>query len=475
MYMAIDQTCCKDVFGRMKSCACSGSAMVEGRLMLDKNEGVWSKEKAVRNINILRTLIGCFFFLEEFAKSHQRGYLLAHTLFPNTMDNSMALDYPISKFEADNNLDNQNVVLKYRIAADIANDALIRVLSKVAAGVSVHDLCQYGDDIIQARGIAFPTSVCLNNTVQYHSPLADEPEILMPGDLVKIELGVHLDGYIATAAHTTVLNPDPQKPIMGPQADAICAAHYAAETALRLAKPGVKASTITRAIIETCAIFRCVPIEGTGSHRLKRFVLRATRMIPSTFDDGLTPQQRDEADFTLEQGEAYAIDVVVAAGDGKTKESLYKSTIFQRDVNQSYQLKMKSSRIAFNEISERFGVFPFSIRSLRSAPSRLGVSELVSRGLLTPYATLRTPRTSEPVAQFKCTLLLTPAGALRTTLALPLPYVRSTYRIVEGTEAAKVLGQPEIKMIKEPKLPDVPRDIVFGRKPVGVEVSMDLS
>lgn len=81
-----------------------------------------------------------------------------------------------------------------------------------------------------------------------------------------------------------------------------------------------QASTITRAIIETCAIFRCAPIEGTGSHRLKRFVLRATRMIPSTFEEGLTAH--DEADFTLEQGEAYAIDVVVAAGDGKVRERL---------------------------------------------------------------------------------------------------------------------------------------------------------
>ncbi|RUS19384.1 hypothetical protein BC938DRAFT_475744, partial [Jimgerdemannia flammicorona] len=77
------------------------------------------------------------------------------------------------------------------------------------------------------------------------------------------------------------------------------------------------ASTITRAILETCAIFRCAPVERTGSHRLKRFVLRAARLIPSTFDDGLTIQQREEADFALEAGEVYAIDVVVAAGEGK--------------------------------------------------------------------------------------------------------------------------------------------------------------
>ncbi|RUP50912.1 peptidase M24, structural domain-containing protein [Jimgerdemannia flammicorona] len=177
------------------------------------------------------------------------------------MDTSMALAYPASKFEADNNLADQNVLLKYRTAADIVNgttgiecsmETLKLVLNRVAAGASVQDLCQYGDDLIEAytskifnkgkveKGIAFPTSVCLNNLVQYFSPQAEESDVLKPGDLVKIELGVHIDGYIATAAHTTTLNHDPAQPVTSRQADAICAAHYAAETALRLAKPGVK-------------------------------------------------------------------------------------------------------------------------------------------------------------------------------------------------------------------------------------------
>lgn len=73
-----------------------------------------------------KTLIGCFFFSRNlepnFGKSHRHGYLLIHSC--STMDNSMALDYPISKFEADNNLADPNVELKYRTAADIANGTL---------------------------------------------------------------------------------------------------------------------------------------------------------------------------------------------------------------------------------------------------------------------------------------------------------------------------------------------------------------
>ncbi|RUS19385.1 hypothetical protein BC938DRAFT_475745 [Jimgerdemannia flammicorona] len=138
---------------------------------------------------------------------------------------------------------------------------------------------------------------------------------------------------------------------------------------------------------------------------------------------------------------------------------------------------MKASRAAFNEIGERFSVFPFSIRSLRSTLSRLGVPELVNRGLLTPYATLRTPRPTEPVAHFKATILLTPQGPLRITLPQSMPFVHSKYTVVEGTTAAAALApQNEVRAVKEPKgLPDIAGEVVFGRKPVDVEVTMDLS
>lgn len=54
------------------------------------------------------------------------------------------------------------------------------------------------------------------------------------------ELGVHVDGYIATAAHTTVVSSNTQEPITGKAADVIAATHFAYETALRMLRPGIK-------------------------------------------------------------------------------------------------------------------------------------------------------------------------------------------------------------------------------------------
>ena len=56
--------------------------------------------------------------------------------------------------------------------------------------------------------------------------------------MVKIDLGAHIDGFIAVVAHTVVIGSSKDNKIKGRAADAIMAAHLASEAALRLVKPG---------------------------------------------------------------------------------------------------------------------------------------------------------------------------------------------------------------------------------------------
>lgn len=65
-----------------------------------------------------------------------------------------------------------------------------------------------------------------------------EPDVtLADGDMVKIDMGAHIDGFIAVVAHTVVVS-DGKSKITGRKADALIAAHLASEAALRLVKPG---------------------------------------------------------------------------------------------------------------------------------------------------------------------------------------------------------------------------------------------
>ena len=52
-------------------------------------------------------------------------------------------------------------------------------------------------------GIAFPCCISVNNCICHYSPLThDADTVLKEGDLAKIDLGAHIDGFIAVVAHT---------------------------------------------------------------------------------------------------------------------------------------------------------------------------------------------------------------------------------------------------------------------------------
>lgn len=55
------------------------------------------------------------------------------------------------------------------------------------------------------RGIAFPTCISINEIAGHYSPCPEDSVKLQNGDLVKIELGAHIDGYSANVAHTIVV------------------------------------------------------------------------------------------------------------------------------------------------------------------------------------------------------------------------------------------------------------------------------
>jgi len=98
-------------------------------------------------------------------------------------------------------------------------------------------------------------------------------------DIVKIDLGAHIDGFIAVVAHTIVVKDSSESKINGRKADVILAAYHASQAALRLLKPGVETYTITETVGKICDVFKCKPIEGMLSHQLKQFKIDGDKTI----------------------------------------------------------------------------------------------------------------------------------------------------------------------------------------------------
>jgi curved DNA binding protein len=123
------------------------------------------------------------------------------------------------------------------------------------------------------KGIAFPTCVSANEICGHYSPLKTEPTTLKAGDVVKIDLGVHIDGFISLVAHTIIVPDGSNTPVTGKKADVILAAHNAIEAALRTLRPGKKNNDVTELINKITTVFGCNAVEGVLSHDLKKHVI----------------------------------------------------------------------------------------------------------------------------------------------------------------------------------------------------------
>jgi curved DNA binding protein len=327
-----------------------------------------------------------------------------------------------------------SVVTKYKAAADIVNRALQGVITQCVAGKSVVEVCSFGDELITKqcqmvykskhieKGIAFPTCVSVNNCVCHYSPLPGESTSLAAGDMVKIDLGCHIDGYISVVAHTLVVpGEESAAPLTGARADVLLAAHKAMEVALRLVKPGGKNSEVTAAIKDVAEAFGVTPMQGGLSHQMKRFVIDGNKVIIQREE---TEQHVEE--ITFEPNEVYGMDIAFSTGEGKPREEDCRTTVFKRAVENTYRLKMKASRYVFNEVNEHHSALPFSLRAIGDErQARMGVVECVKHELLHPYPVLFEKADSE-IAHLKCTFLLMPSGTLKITgLALPEGYLES--------------------------------------------------
>lgn len=146
------------------------------------------------------------------------------------------------EFKDESFLEKPAILDKYKAAALITNAALEKVIGLCVPGADIYTICQEGDKAMDEelkkvftnkkskkleRGIAFPTCISVNHIFGHYSPMKDESTVLVEGDLAKIDLGCHLDGFVAQAAHTIIVSADPNSKVTGKKAEVVLAAYHA--------------------------------------------------------------------------------------------------------------------------------------------------------------------------------------------------------------------------------------------------------
>lgn len=151
-------------------------------------------------------------------------------------------------------------------------------------------------------------------------------------------------------------------------------------------------------------------IAGVEMYQMKRYVIDGNKKV------ALREEPDTKVDScNFEQYEAYAIDVEMTTGEGKPVEKEARTTVYKRIVGNKHNLKVKASRVLFNEVNSRYPTLPFTLRCMSDEKSaRMGITECVNGGLLQPYPVYY-EKQNDLVAQFKFTILLLASGTSKIT------------------------------------------------------------
>lgn len=274
------------------------------------------------------------------------------------------------------------------------------------------------------------------------------------GDVVKIDLGCHLDGYIAVAAHTVVVSETVENPpteVDQELGNVAVAAYNAMLVAADAIRAGAKNTEVTEAVQRVASNYGVNPLATVRMHQMKRFIIDGVKEVAlkEPTPEDIEAGEEKVPECTFEQAEVYAIDVAMTTGDGKVRTGDLRTTVFKRNVDVNYRLKMKASRYVLSEVDKKFPTMPFTLRHFDDErQAKMGITECVAHGLVDPYPSLHEKADSK-VAHFKCTVLLLPSGTTQVT-GLPLPAYFKTDKEPDE-ETAKILQEIADKAAKKAK------------------------
>lgn len=289
------------------------------------------------------------------------------------------------------------VLKRYRESGRIAAEVRERMKQFVHEDMRIIDVCEKAEALIREKGgkPAFPCNLSVNEVAaHYTSPPTDERTI-PAGSLVKIDVGVHVDGYIADTAVTVCFNREHEVLVR--------TAEEALETAISLLRPGLPISRFGATIEKTIAARGCKVISNLTGHQLGRFLIHAGKSLPNVSHLSMAK---------VLVGEVYAVEPFVTVPEAAGRIEYGKEAyIFRFQKNKT--LKNPYAKNLLDYIARNFRTLPFTERWLqRVVPKehyRAAFSELLSSRALMSYP-IFVEASGKPVAQAERTVLITRDG-----------------------------------------------------------------
>ncbi|MFP3872210.1 MAG: type II methionyl aminopeptidase [Candidatus Natronoplasma sp.] len=288
-------------------------------------------------------------------------------------------------------------IKKYRKAGIIARKALLKAEDVCAEGVSYLEVAEEAEKVIFDHGAepAFPMNISVNSVGAHYTPVEDDEKRFKKGDLVKLDIGCHVDGYIADNALTVEIGTSRHTSL-------IKAAEEALGVAIKSIRPGVRTRDVGKNIQNIINSRGFNPISNLTGHELKRHVLHAGTSIPNV-PKGWTK---------IEKGMVLAIEPFATDGKGKVKEDS-PGDIYKLEK----QRNLKGEDLKFYKwIEKNFGSLPFAARwCKRYEGDHVELLERLRRfGAVMNYPVL-VERKKGLISQSEHTVIVTSKGCKVTT------------------------------------------------------------
>ena len=256
----------------------------------------------------------------------------------------------------------KEVVESYKKAKEISDKVLPLAKRLVKEDASILEIAEKIESKIKELGgkPAFPANISINEIAAHYTPDINDTLRIKAGDLVKIDYGVQVNGYIWDRAFSVFIG-EKKHPL-------IEASEKALEEALKTVKPGIKVFEISEVIEDVVSSFGFNPVRNLSGHGLERYNQHAYPSIPNS-KNTIKAEIKDQA---------IAIEVFVTDGSGYVKESA--PTLIYK-FKQAKPVRMWEARKILEKAQKDFELLPFAKRWLKDIGSPLKI-DLALRQLL---------------------------------------------------------------------------------------------
>jgi methionyl aminopeptidase len=291
---------------------------------------------------------------------------------------------------------------KYKKAGEVAVKIRDHLKEMAKPGAKALDLCETADKMIAEAGMkpAFPLNISVNNhCAHYTCPWEDELK-LTRRDVVKIDVGVQYDGFIADTALTVAFN--------DVHNDLIKASKEATETAVKVIRVGGYTGKIGDLIENIIEGYGFTTIKDLSGHLLLPYRVHGPKTIPNV--------SGRKGNLIL-QDEAYAIETFASTGAGESHSDRTKLYIV-RLAEGRFPLRTDAAKQVRRLIDKEYFRLPVATRwiykELGVAKAKMGIRELIQVGALYQYHVLADVSDAF-VSQHEHTVYMTPEGPIKTT------------------------------------------------------------